>query len=104
MVVPCWPRTRIGWIAALSFMVFVVLYLINGYMIKVSGYGQWWLDDVLPYYGYSLGITVFVSSIGSVIVLALGRDNAWVVWVAALPIVAWVFVRTMIVVLNALHL
>lgn len=98
-----WPRTRIGWIAAVSFMVFVVLYIINGYMIKVSGHGQWWLDDVLPYYGYSLGVTVFASSIGSVIAL-FGRDNAWAVRAAALPIFAWVFIRTMIVVLNAMHL
>jgi hypothetical protein len=92
-----------GWMAALAFIMFVVLYLINSYMIKVSAYGQWWLDAVLPYYGYSLGVTVFASSIAGIIAL-FGSDNTWVVWVAALPIVAWVFVRTMIVVLNALHL
>jgi hypothetical protein len=103
MAVPLWPRTRIGWIAALSFMAFVVLYLINGYMIKASGYEQWWLDDVLPYYGYSLGVTVFASSIGGVIAL-FGHDNAWSVRAATLPIFGFVFVRTMIVVLNALNL
>jgi hypothetical protein len=104
MSISFWPRTRIGWFAALAFIAFAVLYIINGYMIKVSGYGQWWLDDVLPYYGYGLGVTVFASSIGSVIALVLGRDRAWAVRAAALPIVAWVFLRTMIAVLNALHL
>ncbi|MFN5058600.1 MAG: hypothetical protein ACK5GU_01625 [Chloroflexota bacterium] len=103
MVVPFWPRTRMGWFAALAFIAFAVLYIINGYMIKVSGYGQWWLDDVLPYYGYSLGLTVFASSIGGVAAL-FGQDNAWSVRAATLPIFGFVFVRTMIVVLNALHL
>ena len=103
MATSFWPRTRIGWVAALSFISFVVLYIINGYMIKVSGYGAWWLADVLPYYGYSLGLTVFTGSIGSVIAL-FGRDNAWTVRAATLPIFGFVFVRTMIVVLDALHL
>ncbi|MFZ9857649.1 MAG: hypothetical protein ACO3F2_04865 [Roseiflexaceae bacterium] len=103
MSISFWPRTRIGWFAAVSFMAFVVLYIINGYMIKVSGYGQWWLDDVLPYYGYSLGLTVFASSIAGIIAL-FGSDNAWAVRAATLPIFAWVFLRTMIAVLNALHL
>lgn len=103
MSIAFWPRTRIGWVAALSFVLFVVLYMINGVMLKLSGYGQWWLTDVLPYYGYSLGLTVFAASIGSVIAL-FGRDNAWTVRAATLPIFGFVFVRTMIVVLNALHL
>jgi hypothetical protein len=103
MSIAFWPRTRIGWVAALSFIFFVVLYMINGVMLKLSGYGQWWLTDVLPYYGYSLGLTVFAASIGSVMAL-FGRDNAWTVRAATLPIFGFVFVRTMIVVLNALHL
>lgn len=103
MSIAFWPRTRIGWVAALSFILFVVLYMINGVMLKLSGYGQWWLTDVLPYYGYSLGLTVFAASIGSVMAL-FGRDNAWTVRAATLPIFGFVFVRTMIVVLNALHL
>ena len=98
-----WPRTRIGWVAALSFIVFVVLYIINGYMLKVSSYGAWWLTDVLPFYGLSLGATVFASSVGGVIAL-FGRDNAWMVRAATLPIFGFVLVRTMIAVLNALHL
>ncbi|MBM4413363.1 MAG: hypothetical protein FJ040_07980 [Chloroflexi bacterium] len=98
-----WPRTRIGWVAAVSFISFVVLYIINGYMLKVSGYGEWWLADVLPFYGLSLGATVFASSIGGVIAL-FGRDNAWTVRAATLPIFGFVFVRIMIMVLNALHL
>jgi hypothetical protein len=103
MPIAFWPRTRIGWVAALSFILFAVLYIINGYMLKVSGYGQWWLSEVLPYYGYSLGVTVFASSIGGVIAL-FGRDNAWTVCAATLPIFGFVFVRTMIVVLNVLYL
>jgi hypothetical protein len=103
MSIAFWPRTRIGWVAALSFILFVVLYMINGVMLKLSGYGQWWRTDVLPYYGYSLGLTVFAASIGSVMAL-FGRDNAWTVRAATLPIFGFVFVRTMIVVLNALHL
>lgn len=104
MPTPFWPRTRLGWIAAVSFAVFFVLYFINGYMIKVSGYGQWWLDDVLPYYGVLLTITVMISSFGSVVAWFIGQDNAWTVRAATLPIVAFTFVRTMIFVLNALHL
>ena len=35
-----WPRTRLGWIAAGSFGTFALLWFINGYMVKASGYGQ----------------------------------------------------------------
>jgi hypothetical protein len=50
-----------------------------------------------------LGVTVFTSSIAGVIAL-FGRDNAWAVRAATLPIFAWVFLRTMIAVLDVLLL
>jgi hypothetical protein len=104
MPIPFWPKTRLGWVAALSFDLFVVLYFINGYMLKISAVATWWLESVLPYYGVALMLTVVTSSIGSVIALLFGRDRAWVVWIATLPIFVWVGVQSLIVVLNALHL
>lgn len=98
------PRTRLGWIAALSFVTFMMLYLINGYMVKASGYAQWWLDDIQPVYGIAMVITVVVSCFGSVAAWAIGGDDAWAVRVATLPIWVWAFVHTMIFVLNTLHL
>lgn len=90
--------------AALSFDFFVVLYLVNGYMIKVSVSSSWWLESVLPSYGIALMITVVTASIGGVIALLFGRDQSWAVWMATLPIVVWVGVHSVIFLLNALHL
>jgi hypothetical protein len=90
--------------AALSFDLFVVLYIINGYMIKLSSTSAWWLTSVLPYYGIVLMLTVVMASAGSVIALLIGRDQAWAVRMATLPIVVWVGVHMMIFVLNVLHL
>ena len=104
MPIPFWPKTRIGWVAALSFDLFVVLYIINGYMLKMSASSSWWLDVVLPYYGVALMITVVTASVGSVGVLLFGRDQAWAVRIATVPIFVWVGVQSLIVVLNALHL
>lgn len=104
MPIPFWPKTRLGWVAALSFDLFVVLYIINGYMIKVSAVATWWLASVLPYYGVALMVTVVTSSVGSVIAVLLGRDRAWAVRIATVPIFVWVGVQSLIVVLNALHL
>jgi hypothetical protein len=99
-----WPRTRIGWVAALAFDAFIVLYIINGFMIKLSSTSAWWLTSVLPYYGIVLMLTVVMASAGSVIALLIGRDQAWAVRMATLPIVVWVGVHMMIFVLNVLHL
>jgi ABC-type Fe3+ transport system permease subunit len=99
-----WPQTRIGWVAALSFDAFMVLYIINGFMIKLTASSEWWLTSVLPYYGVLLMLTVVMASGGSVIALLFGRDQAWAVRMATLPIVVWVGVHMMIFVLNALHL
>ena len=104
MPIPFWPKTPFGWVAALSFDLFVVLYIINGYMLKMSASSSWWLDVVLPYYGVALMITVVKSSVGSVIAVLLGRDQAWAVRIATVPIFVWVGVQSLIVVLNALHL
>lgn len=104
MPISFWPKTRLGWVAAVSFALFVVLYIINGYMIKVSTRSAWWLASVLPYYGIALMITVVTASVGSVGALLFGRDRVWAVWIATLPIVVWVGVQSLIVVLNALHL
>jgi hypothetical protein len=104
MPIVFWPKTRIGWTAALAFDLFVVLYIINGYMLKMSASSSWWLSSVLPYYGVALMITVVMASAGSVIALLFGRDQAWAVWIATLPIVVWIGVHSMIFVLNALHL
>jgi hypothetical protein len=99
-----WPRTRIGWTAALAFDAFIVLYIINGYMLKISAASAWWLTSVLPYYGVVLMLTVVMASVGSVVALLFGRDQAWAVWMATLPIVVWVGVHIVILLLNALHL
>ena len=104
MPIVFWPKTWIGWTAALSFDLFVVLYIINGYMLKMSASSSWWLDAVLPYYGIALMITVAMASVGGVMALLFGRDQAWAVWIAILPIVAWVSVHVVILLLNALHL
>jgi hypothetical protein len=104
MSIPFWPKTRLGWVAALSFDLFVVLYIINGYMIKLSASSSWWLTSVLPYYGVALMLTVVTASVGSVIAVLLGRDRAWAVRIATVPIFVWVGVQSLIVVLNALHL
>ena len=104
MPIPFWPKTRLGWAAALSFDLFVVLYIINGYMLKISAVSSWWLASVLPYYGVALMVTVVTSSVGSVIAVLLGRDRAWAVRIATVPIFVWVGVQSLIVVLNALHL
>jgi hypothetical protein len=104
MPIVFWPKTRLGWMAALSFDLFVVLYIINGYMLKMSTASVWWLSSVLPYYGVALMITVVMASAGSVIALLFGRDQAWAVWIATLPIAVWIGVHSMIFVLNALHL
>ena len=104
MPIPFWPKTPFGWVAALSFDLFVVLYITNGYMLKMSASSSWWLDVVLPYYGVALMITVVTSSVGSVIAVLLGRDQAWAVRIATVPIFVWVGVQSLIVVLNALHL
>jgi len=104
MLTTFWPRTRIGWTAALAFDAFIVLYIFNGYMLKLSTSSAWWLTSVLPYYGVVLMLTVVTASAGSVIALLFGRDRAWAVWLATLPIVVWVGVQSLIVVLNALHL
>ncbi len=104
MPIVFWPKTRIGWVAALSFDLFVVLYIINGYMIKVSAVSSWWLTSVLPYYGVALMLTVVTASVGSVIAVLLGRDRAWAVRIATVPIFVWVGVQSLIVVLDALHL
>ena len=104
MPIEFWPKTRIGWIAALSFDLFGVLYIINGYMLKISASSSWWLDSVLPSYGIALMMTVVTASVGSVIALLLRRDSAWAVWIATLPIVVWVAVRCLIFVLNILQL
>jgi hypothetical protein len=73
-------------------------------MIKLSSLSTWWLTAVLPYYGVALMATVVMASGGSVIALLFGRDRAWAVRIATLPIVVWVGVHIMIFVLNALHL
>ncbi|MFM7679988.1 MAG: hypothetical protein ACKO83_14210 [Roseiflexaceae bacterium] len=99
-----WPRTHLGWIAATSFGVFALLWIINGYMVKASGVGQWWLDDVQPIYSIAMIVTLGMSCGGSVSAWAIGGDNTWAVCIATLPIWVWVFINTMIVVLNALHL
>lgn len=104
MPIPFWPKTRIGWTAALSFDLFVALYIINGYMIKVSAVSSWWLDVVLPYYGVALMVTVMTASVGGVMALLFGRDQAWAVRIATVPIFVWVGVQSLIVVLDALHL
>lgn len=104
MPIPFWPKTRLGWVAALSFDLFVVLYFINGYMLKISAVATWWLESVLPYYGVALMMAVVAASVGSVGALLFGRDRAWAVWLATLPIVVWVGVHAVIFVLNALHL
>jgi hypothetical protein len=104
MPIPFWPKTRLGWVAALSFDLFVVLYFINGYMLKISAVATWWLESVLPYYGVALMLTVVMASVGSVIAVLVGRDRSWAVWIATLPIFVWVGVQSLIVVLNALHL
>lgn len=104
MPIVFWPKTRIGWTAALSFDLFVVLYIINGYMLKMSASSAWWLDAVLPYYGVALMITVVTASVGGVMALLFGRDQAWAVWIATLPIVAWVSVHSVILLLDALQL
>lgn len=104
MPIPFWPKTRLGWVAALSFDLFVVLYFINGYMLKISAVATWWIESVLPYYGVALMVTVVTSSVGSVIAVLLGRDQAWAVRIATVPIFVWVGVQSLIVVLNALHL
>lgn len=99
-----WPHTRLGWVATVSFITFMMLYLINGYMVKASGYGQWWLDDIQPVYGVAMIITVVVACVGSVFAWAIGGDDAWAVRIATLPIWVWTFVHTLIFVLNTLHL
>ena len=104
MLTTFWPRTRIGWTAALAFDAFIMLYFFNGYMLKLSASSAWWLTSVLPYYGVVLMLTVVVASAGSVIALLFGRDRAWAVWMATLPIVAWVSVHSVILLLDALHL
>jgi hypothetical protein len=104
MPIVFWPKTWIGWTATLSFDLFVVLYIINGYMLKMSAFSLWWLDAVLPYYGIALMITVATASVGGVMALLFGRDQAWAVWITTLPIVAWVSVHVVILLLNALHL
>ena len=104
MPIPFWPKTPFGWVAALSFDLFVVLYFINGYMLKISAVATWWLESVLPYYGVALMVTVVTASVGSVGALLFGRDQAWAVRIATVPIFVWVGVRSLIVVLNALHL
>ena len=96
------PQTLIGWWAALSFAVFMVLYLINGYMIKVSPYGAWWLAEVLPYYGNALLVTIIMASFGGAFAWFIRGDRAWAVRAATLPIWAWITVRTLIVVLTVL--
>ena len=99
-----WPQTRIGWLAAWSFAVFVVLYVINGIMIKVSPQSQWWLTVVLPSYGIALLVTVLMASVGGVFAWLLAGDNAWTVRIATLPIAVWIGIRVMIMVLDAFHL
>jgi len=99
-----WPRTRLGWMAAVSFGVFAILWIINGYMVKVSGVGQWWLADIQPVYGIAMVVTLVVACVGSVAAWLIGGDNAWAVRIATLPIWVWAFVHTMIFVLNTLHL
>lgn len=99
-----WPQTRIGWLAARAFAVFVGLYIINGAMIKVSPYGEWWLAVVLPYYGVALLVTVIVASFGGAFAWFIRGDGAWAVRAATLPIWVWLTVRVFIAVITALGL
>ena len=99
-----WPRTRLGWMATVSFGVFAVLWFINGYMVKASGVGQWWLDDIQPVYSIAMVVTLVGACIGSVSAWLIGGDNTWAVRIATMPIWVWAFIHTMIFVLNALHL
>lgn len=99
-----WPQTRIGWWAARSFALFAVLYIFNGYMIKVSPYGAWWLSDVLPYYGNALLVTVIMASFGGAFAWFIRGDGAWAVRAATLPIWAWMTVRIFIAVITFLGL
>jgi hypothetical protein len=97
-----WPQTRIGWLAAWSFAVFVVLYIINGVMIKASAQSQWWLTVVLPYFGNALLVTVIMASLGGVVAWFIRGDGAWAVRAATLPIWVWLTVRVFIAVITVL--
>ena len=99
-----WPHTRLGWVAACSFGAFALLWFINGYMVKASGYGQWWLTDIQPVYAIAMIVTLVTACFGSVFAWAIIGDDAWSVRVSTLPIWVWAFIHTMIFVLNTLHL
>lgn len=81
-----WPRTRLGWWAVGLAVVFVVLMLINAYVLDQIVFTYEWIGFIVRWYASLVLASAVIGTLCAVRAITRLQDTALLVWVSMVPL------------------
>jgi hypothetical protein len=79
------PATRLGWWAGGLMIAFVILFLINSFVIMPPSTNALFGRSFLIFYGIFMILCGLAAGVVGLVALVRNHERSWLVWVAVMP-------------------